>query len=878
MSQISYFNRVTASSDKEINISDAYKLIGNGKLRDITQRVKSETDKKKRNKLKVSKLPAVTVSGTFANGSQKISDFVKHSGLMQIDIDEIDNPEAIKEQLKKDNYTNCCFISPSGNGVKVIVKIKADIHTHLQTFKSLQKYYFEKYNIEIDEKCKDISRLMFLCSDSRIFINDKSETYTVKEKELKIKPITNTQVIQQFENDTLADTEKVISQITTQGIDITAGYNNWLSIGFALADEFGSSGRSYFHSVSRFNTDYDSQKADIQFDKCMKNGKNNGISPFFALAKQHGLDISPVYQNTFPVKKTLSKKSISKNEVSILEKPIEQSSKDPTKDFKDFEFYKQKGCYYIKKMVGKHLKSFRISNFLIESLYNLDNGTNNSKRIIKLQNRNGKINLIEVQSSETKLDSFETILKTHSCTFKGRSDDLKSIFEYLMDREKKAKEITTLGFQPESEMYAFADAVVDKNNELKKINELGIVENEKDLYYLPAFAPANVSNDLYESERLLAYRAGNLNFKTWADLFYKAYGLNGSIGIMYSILALFRDIVFKELRFFPFLFLFGDYGTGKTKYTNSILRMLGNFEGTDVNQTTDTGLSRTVSQRVNSLFYFKEFSNQTDKKIYNFILTAYDGVGKTMGQKTVGNQTKNLLTKSGIIFDGNYLPIHKAAVYSRLIVLNFEKQTFSKTETEAFDVLKAQSQFGFSEVAKEILKNREYLKSNLSAKLEQNLQKINQNRELDNLPARLKDHLALLVIPFQLLSDKLNFPFSLKDLQNQLIKNAKEQVEVLNEIKDITVFWQAMEYAKNTTFKLTDKFYLTEIMAENQGYIYIKYNSVFPFYVEYCKSNNYNISDKESLRNLLTSPANESFKPGATRKTFTKRPLGTVYR
>ena len=870
MNKISYFKRVTEKSIKEVNITDVYNLISSGKLQAITKQIRTETDKKKRNNLKIYNLPAVTISGNFANGTHKISDFIKHSGLLQIDIDNIDNPETAKEQLVKDKYSNCCFISPSGNGVKVIVKIQADKKTHLQSFLGLQKYYIEKYNLQIDEKCKDISRLMFLCSDTNIYVNENSDTFTIS-KETKVSRVIQNK--QQFDNDTFADVQKVINQININKIDITDGYNNWLSVGFALADTFADGGRSYFHEVSKYNIGYDQTKTDKQFDNCLKNSKNKGISPFFAIAMKYNIDTVSVKQ--VPTKQQgNTPEPTQEQETNILNEPIEKNSKDADKDFKDYEFYLSNGCYYTKIMVGKSLKKKRISNFVMKSLYNLDNGTNNTKRIVKLQNRNNKINLIEVRSSETKADSFETILKSKQCTFKGNAYELKSIFEYLMDNEQYAKEITSLGFQPETEIYAFADAIINTKNELKTINELGVIEDNKETYYLPAFSPANVLDDIYENERKFAYKQGDINFKTWADLFYKAYGLNGSIGTMYAILSLFRDIVFKELSFFPFLFLFGDYGVGKTQFTNAIIRMFGNFEGTDINTTTDTGLSRTVSQRINSLFYFKEFSNNTDKKIYNFVLTAYDGVGKTMGQKTVGNQTKNLKTRSGIIFDGNYLPIHKTAVYSRFIVLNFETQDFSETETKAWKSLTNHYKSGLSGVAKEILKHREYFKNSIAEKLSDNLDNINKNNDINELPARIKTHLALLIIPYQLLHKKLKFPFTLKELQEKLIEYAKEQMEVLNEIKDITIFWQAMEYAKNTTFKLQEnKHYI-----KGEIYFYLKYNTVYPFYVEYCKNNNNNISDKESLRNLLTSTANKSFISGRTRKMTSKRPIGDCYK
>jgi len=75
-------------------------------------------------------------------------------------------------------------------------------------------------------------------------------------------------------------------------IDITDGYDNWLSIGFALADEFGESGRQYFHAVSQFHPDYNPWKTDRQFTYCLRSGgKGITIASFFHLCKVHGISL-----------------------------------------------------------------------------------------------------------------------------------------------------------------------------------------------------------------------------------------------------------------------------------------------------------------------------------------------------------------------------------------------------------------------------------------------------------------------------------------------------------------------------------------------------------------------------------------------------------
>lgn len=91
----------------------------------------------------------------------------------------------------------------------------------------------------------------------------------------------------------LSDVEQIIQQIEANQIDIATAYSDWRNIGFAFADEFGESGRDYFHRISRFYADYSANDCDRQFDNCLK-AKGQGISlkTFFYHAKQAGIPIS----------------------------------------------------------------------------------------------------------------------------------------------------------------------------------------------------------------------------------------------------------------------------------------------------------------------------------------------------------------------------------------------------------------------------------------------------------------------------------------------------------------------------------------------------------------------------------------------------------
>lgn len=90
------------------------------------------------------------------------------------------------------------------------------------------------------------------------------------------------------------DIEKLIQEIESRKLDITTTYENWLKVGFALADEFKEDGRDYFHRLSQFYQGYTTKETNKQFDNCLK-AKKQGITlkSLFHLAKESGISLKP---------------------------------------------------------------------------------------------------------------------------------------------------------------------------------------------------------------------------------------------------------------------------------------------------------------------------------------------------------------------------------------------------------------------------------------------------------------------------------------------------------------------------------------------------------------------------------------------------------
>ena len=149
------------------------------------ERIKNGASKDKINQLRKlseieynkqkSTLPGVCFNGTFSYRS--IAGLIQHSGLIVLDFDKfktIQETIDFKNSICDDQYIYSAWISPSGKGIKALVKIPAIAENHKEYFKSLKEYYNHE---NWDDSGSDVSRFCFESYDPEIYINDKSITW-----------------------------------------------------------------------------------------------------------------------------------------------------------------------------------------------------------------------------------------------------------------------------------------------------------------------------------------------------------------------------------------------------------------------------------------------------------------------------------------------------------------------------------------------------------------------------------------------------------------------------------------------------------------------------------------------------------------------------
>ena len=571
----------------------------------------------------------------------------------------------------------------------------------------------------------------------------------------------------------------------------------------------------------------------------------------------------------------------------LVTKSIPINSEDKDADRLANSFYIQDGCYYTEETLKTRTVPKKLSNFLMESVYHLMDGTKESKRLVKFQRNTGEITLNEISSSELNLDRFKKVIRSISgrgLTFFGNTQHLDHVLTYMYDREKNAIAVNQLGYQNEYNVYCFADAVITQDNTLVYPDKLGIVSHNDMSLYIPPFAYTNLNNKGYSGQRKFSYKAGNLNFIFWTELIYKAYGINGLIGVTYVILALYRNIILELTGFFPFLFLFGDQGAGKSNFVNFFLHLFGEpNHGISLLNSTNKGFSRSLTQRSNALYYLKEYTNAIDKKTVDVFKTGYDGELYTMAQKSNDNKTTTLEISSACMVDGNELPSSEAALFARMIVLHFEDNIFSKESTQAYKTLLQEKEHGFCNITREILKHNTLIRTKFKSEFETIFHELKTELtgELELADRQIR-HVALLLTPYKLLQNKFNFPIEFQAYKESVVENVKKQDDMANELKDVTIFWSSFAYKLSTPYNdlLENTHYAKDPIKK---ILYIKYNQLYPCYSDYVNKNKLHFLDMSSLRSLLTSKGNKSFIPNTSQtsrkaKCYTHAKIGSCYK
>lgn len=267
---VTIFKNIFSKEPHYISLQDALKRIEQGNSKTIVDEVRSTLDKEKANKVKFN-LPSVCFSGKFG-ADRKDDQIIEHSLFVVLDFDNVYELREKQTEIISHKFIYACWVSPSGNGLKALVKI-ADGSKHREHFQALQDVF-----PEIDKSGINVSRVCYESYDPEIYINAEAEVFKKTKKTEKI-------VVVQRTDDETKIFQNLLKWLTNKNEAFVTGERNNFIFKLACAcckfgiDENTANGMINMEFVS--NSDFTKTEADRAIRSAYKaNASRYGSASF----------------------------------------------------------------------------------------------------------------------------------------------------------------------------------------------------------------------------------------------------------------------------------------------------------------------------------------------------------------------------------------------------------------------------------------------------------------------------------------------------------------------------------------------------------------------------------------------------------------------
>ena len=152
-----------------------YNTITSREKKTIVEEIRNEPEKKKRNELKKTNLGYFNI-GTFKNNYRRNENIISTEFII-LDFDNLEGDIVERrEKLKSKTEVYAAFISPSGNGLKIIFRLERPI-TDPIFFSQVYKYYAQQYEANLGENpddTADVQRACFFSYDPYMYVNENA--------------------------------------------------------------------------------------------------------------------------------------------------------------------------------------------------------------------------------------------------------------------------------------------------------------------------------------------------------------------------------------------------------------------------------------------------------------------------------------------------------------------------------------------------------------------------------------------------------------------------------------------------------------------------------------------------------------------------------
>lgn len=245
----------------------------NGRIKSIVEDIRQNPVIGKNRKLE---LPVIMWQGIFSHRAD--NGLISLSSLMCIDIDHKaeDELSALRKSLIQEPWIVAIFRSPSGDGMKIIVKTdnyKRELYKNC--YRQLERMFEQRYGIATDNKCEAISQGCFASYDPAIYVN-----LDAQDLHLSYDPTFDTPIATTLQ-------KTVAKEYNTQPPSLVAAFLSKLGNGLSDEDIIEIADKRFARYPNRYKDGYRTKSIFVQASILCKGGIS--IEKAIAYLKEHYL-------------------------------------------------------------------------------------------------------------------------------------------------------------------------------------------------------------------------------------------------------------------------------------------------------------------------------------------------------------------------------------------------------------------------------------------------------------------------------------------------------------------------------------------------------------------------------------------------------------
>lgn len=496
-------------------------------------------------------------------------------------------------------------------------------------------------------------------------------------------------------------------------------------------------------------------------------------------------------KNDKSVKKTNEKETKTTDIEYQLPKDVNKSLEELLPNIKKYQLFMANNKIYCLSNKKEPPYFFEcVSNFDIEIIQHMSDEEYPSK-LVKIKNINNQSAVFDMPSKDmNKVDSFETAITNHgNYRWKGTKQQHDLLKTYLFDNMGTGRRIDVLGWQPEG-FWVWNNLVIDGEGNPIDIDKNGCFTHKGISYYIPsANSVYEYNRFFYDPQKRFKSITSTVTFIKFCEELTKVHRDHGIIGVLFSIASIFQDVVVKEIKGFPLLFLYGPASSGKDQLVNACQSFFGypqsaiNLEG-DVS--TAKANIREFAQFSNGIGQLSEYK-PGNPKLDGILKGLWDRNGYKRGNLQSRVSTESIPILSSVIMTGNFEP-NQDALITRCIYVNMNKTSFTPEEEEKFKKFNEIVKVGISGYTNDFLKYRNLVENNFMN------QYTNFKREFSELidketNSRMITNLSILGSFYLIFKDLIGFSFTQDEMKQHFIKIIDLQMTKLKSASIITRFF-----------------------------------------------------------------------------------------